>query len=245
MNLTKNFKNILTQSLLDSYNVQNLSMEKIKGNGYIRYELKGYVGNNSFLGSLNLCLQIDGQCDFSVTGWFDNDHRSFSQSITKNNAYLQSIKEVGDLMFSSFGRRIETQFGRFWIGSGSFLYNRLTISDVNINMTPSSNARLKIVAIPGDNAVDLDLLDYSFFVKDAQSHFNYRTRLDHALCSPLDVEINHVDLEQFKKRLVRQYMLAFSELTDTPNLLSVEDFNTLSYQHIIDYLTVQQMQDIH
>jgi hypothetical protein len=33
-------------------------------------------------------------------------------------------------------------------------------------------------------------------------------------------------------------------MTSTPNVLSIDEFNTLSYQHILDYLTVQHMKDI-
>jgi hypothetical protein len=244
MKLSKEFKEIFTQSLLDTYNVKCLSMEKVEMDGFIRYAFEGHVDNVPFAGSLNLILQSDGHCDFSVSGWFVKNHRAFCDSITKNNSYVQAIKEVNSWLTSNFGRRIENQIGRFWIGIGSFLYKRGSITNIIINMTPSSTGKLKIVTSSADKFIGVHLLDYSFFEKNDKSNFNYRSNTDHALCSPVDVDDNNVDLELFKKRLVREYMLAYAQLTESPNILSVDEFNTLSYEHIIDYLTVQKMQDI-
>lgn len=238
------------QALWDTYNVECLSMESLEMNGNLRYAFEGNIDTVPFRGSLNLFVQEDGHYDFTVTGWFVHSHNTFFENITKDNSYFQAIKEVDSWLTFNFGRQIDNRIGRFWIGIGSFLHKRRSITNIIMNMTPSSTGRLKIVSSSTDKYIDGDLLDYSFFIKDDKSHFNYRTTPEHGsktdtgFCSPVDVDDNNVDLELFKKRLVREYMQAYSKLTETPNILSVDEFNTLSYEHIIDYLTVQKMQDI-
>lgn len=250
MILTKEFKKLFMQTLWDTYNVECLWMEKVEMNGSLRYAFQGHIEKSPFTGSLNLFVQEDGHYNFTVTGWLIHDRNAFGESLTKNNSYLQAIKEVNNFLTFNFGRVIENHIGRFWIGTGSFLCRRRSITNIIINMTPSSTGSLRIVSSSTDKYIDGNLLEYSFFVKDDKTHFNYRTTPDHGFkndtgfCSPVDVDDNNVDLKLFKKRLVREYMQAYSKLTETPNILSVDEFNTLSYDHIIDYLTVQKMQDI-
>lgn len=249
MKITEEFKILFTQSLLDTYNIKCLSfeqigLERIGRDEFIRYSFKGYLENLPFLGSLNFFLQRNGDCSFNISGWFANKSKDFMKSITKNNSYLQAIEEVSGWLTSNFNQRINIQTGCYWIGVGSLNYQRGSINKVVISMTPSAKGKITLVTSSSNKFNEISLLNYSFFEKDNKSTFNYSTEFDMAACSPVDVDDNNVDLEQFKKRLLREYMLKYSGLTDKPNILSFDDFNTLSYQNIIDYLIVQKMKEI-
>lgn len=249
MNLSDEFKEEITQSLLDTYNIKCISidkigMEKVEKDYFIRHSFKGDLENSPFLGSLNFFLQPNGDCSFNISGWFANKSKDFMKSITKNNSYLQAIEEVRGWLNSNFDQRINIQTGCYWMGMGSLNYQRGSINKVVINMTPSAKGKITLVLSSSNKFNEISLLNYSFFEEDNKSKFNYITEFDVTSCSPVDVANNNVDLEKFKKRLLREYMLKYSGLTGKPNILSFDDFNTLSYQNIIDYLIVQKMQEI-
>jgi hypothetical protein len=247
--VTPEFKAIFTQLLFDKYTVNCHSIEKIKIERierceHIRYSFDGYLNEKPFQGSINFILNEHGHGNFTVSGWFKDLPRfDFVESIVKNNnAYLQSIKDVGGWLTFNFGNPIDIQTGYSWIGRGSFNYQKGLISNIVINMTPSSRGKIALISMPKYRR--FELLTYSLFEKDNTLTFNYKAATDECSCSPVDVVDNYADLDKFKTRFVREYMLMYSKLTGTPNLLSLYDFNTLSYDHIIGYLTVQQMEAI-
>jgi hypothetical protein len=248
MNLSNEFKEKINQSLFDTYNVKCISIEKSGmervGNTYcIRHSFNGYLDNLPFSGALNFFLLDNGDCSFTVSGWFSNKCQDFMKSITKNNSYLQAIEQVSGWLTSNFDKRIDNQIGWALIGSGNLCYQRGVINNIVISMTPSSTGKLKIIQSSAYKYHGLNLLHYSFLEKDNALNFDYKIYIDDSI-----IEVNatdtFVDLDQFKKSLVHGYMSTYSRLNNTRSILSVDDFNTLSYQHIIDYLTVQQMQDI-
>ena len=248
--ITPEFKAIFTQSLFDNYNIKCHSIEKnkierVERSDFINYSFDGYLDNEPFKGTLNFILDENGDCTFTVSGSFkDRPRFHFVESIIeKNNSYIQSIKDVGEWLTSNFGQPIDIQIGYSWMGRGSFSYQKGLISNIVINMTPSSRGKISLISTPKYR--NFDLLTYFLFEKDNTSTFKYyKTATDAVSCSPVDVDDNHVDLDKFKTRFVREYMLMYSKLTGIPNLLSLDDFNTLSYDHIIGYLTVQQMEAI-
>lgn len=248
MKLSDEFKEEITQSLLDTYNVKCISieksgMERVENTYFIRHSFNGYLDNLPFSGALNFFLLNNGDCSFTVSGWFSNKCQDFMKSITKNNSYLQAIEEVRGWLTSNFDKRIDNQIGWALIGSGNLCYNRGVINNIVINMTPSSTGKLKIISSSAYKYHGLNLLHYSFLEKDNELNFDYKIYLDDSIIE-VNATDNLVDLEQFKKSLVRGYMSIYSKLNNTPSILSVDDFNTLSYQHIIDYLIVQKMQEI-
>lgn len=247
--ITPEFKAIFTQLLFDKYTVtchsiEKINIERIERCDHIRYSFDGYLDEKPFQGSINFILNKQGCCNFTVSGWFKDLRRfDFVESIIQNNnTYLQAIKNVGEWLTFNFDKPIDIQIGCSWIGRGSFYYQKGLISNLIINMTPSY--RGKIALIPKPAYRRFELLTYSFFEKDNTLTFNYKAATDEHSCSPVDVVDNHIDLDKFKTRFVREYMLMNSKLTGTPNLLSLYDFNTLSYDHIIGYLTVQKMEAI-
>lgn len=249
MEITEEFKNIFTQSLFDTYNIKCISIEKnrvekIENIYFISYKFDGLLDNIPFEGALNFFLQNNGHCEFNVSGWFKDKREDFVESITKNNSYLKSIQEVTSWLTYNFSRKIDIQIGYCWIGTGNFCYTKGLINNIIMSMTPSCTGKISLVSSSVNKFRNVNLLNYSFFENGEQSNFEYKTLSDDVSCSLVDVADNHVDLDQFKKRLVREYMLTYSDLTSIPNLLSVDEFDSLSYQHIIDYLIVQKMQDI-
>lgn len=255
MNMTKDFitpefKAIFKQLLFDKYTVNCHSIEKIKLERierceHITYSFNGYLDEKPFQGSINFILDDQGYCNFTVSGWFSDVRRcDFIESILeKNNKYIQSIKDVGEWLTSNFGQPIDIQIGCSWMGQGSFSYQKGLISNIVISMTPSSRGKISLIL--SDKYRRFHLLTYFLFEKDNTSTFKYyKTATDEVSCRPVDVDDNHVDLDKFKTRFVREYMLMHSKLTGIPNILSLDDFNTLSYDHIIGYLTVQQMEAI-
>lgn len=247
--VTAEFKAIFTQLLFDKYTVnchsiEQITIERIERCDHVQYSFNGYLDEKPFQGSINFILNEQGYCNFTVSGWFKELRRfDFVESIIqKNNTYLQSIKYVGEWLTFNFGKPIDIQIGCSWIGRGSFYYQKGLISNLIINMTPSCRGKIALISMPTYRR--FELLTYSFFEKDNTLTFNYKAAADDHSCSPVNVADIHFDLDKFKTRFVREYMLMNSKLTGTPSLLSLDDFNTLSYDHIIGYLTVQQMEAI-
>lgn len=247
--LTAEFKGLFTQLLFDKYTVKCHSIkknktERIEHCDHISYSFDGYLDEKPFQGVICFILNNRGYCTFTVSGWFtDNRRFDFVESIIQNNnTYLQAIKDVGEWLTFNFDKPIDIQIGCSWIGRGNFNYQKGLISDLVINMTPSYRGKIKLISMPAYRR--FDLLTYSFFEKDNTLTFNYKAATDENSCSPVDVVDINVDLDKFKTCFVREYMLMHSKLTGIPNLLTINDFNTLSYDHIIGYLTVQQMRAI-
>lgn len=239
MKLTKNFKKIFIQSLLDSYNIHCESMELVIQYNFVRYALKGHRNQEPFTGSLNIVSKSDGICHFTVTGWLDN-HDKLINEVTKDNPYIKAISEVSDFLSLHFNRNILTKNNRIFIGMGHFSYRGRSISDIFINMNPAILRQLDIEqGDDDDNIIVTYLLEYDLFYKDNKPLFNYKSKKDHVIHF-----INDDELESFKKFLIYSYMTAHAEITLRPNLLTQEQFDTLSYQHILDYLIVQDMQNI-
>lgn len=250
MKITEEFKKLFNQSLLDTYNIQCVSieksgMERIENTYFIRHSFNGYLNNSPFSGALNFLLHDNGDCTFAVSGWFSNKCQDFMKMITKDNRYLQAIEEVSGWLTSNFDKHIDNKIGCAFIGSGSLCYQRGVINNIVINMTPSATGKLKIISSSDYKYHGLNLLHYSFLEKENENEFNfyYKIYLDDSV-----IEVNAtdtlIDLNQFKKSLVRGYISTYCKLNNKPSILSVDDFNTLSYEHIIDYLIVQKMQEI-
>jgi hypothetical protein len=240
MKLSKEFETLIKQSLFDRYAVEDLKITREQQKDFIRFSLKGLVNNESFVGSLNIVEHKDSTASFTMTGWFDGNSRSFMNHVLKDNIYTNTISEIGEFLHSNFSRPITTVVGRFHIGMGEFSLDGKKITNISINANPAFRSRIEIIPKEKDKVIDNILLEISYIVKDGQSHFNYATK-DEAV---FYTSVNNMDLDSLKKILLREYMTAYSLLTEIPNLLSFDEFNTLSYQHIIDYLTVQQMNDI-
>ena len=240
MKLSIEFTNLIKQSLFDRYAIEDLSMQQEDQKGFIRFSLKGRIYQEPFVGSLNIAENKDKTYSFTMTGWFEDKQRSFMKYLLMDNVYINAISEVEDFLSSNFGRHITTILGRFHIGTGEFSLNGKKFTDVSINANPTFRSRLEIVLEEKDTFIPTILLEYAYVIKDGHSNFSY-TDVDHNFYLSLDDQ----DIEALKKILIREYMVAYSTITSTPNVLSIDEFNTLSYQHILDYLTVQHMKDIH
>ena len=101
-------------------------------------------------------------------------------------------------------------------------------------------ARIEIVPHKNDEFIENGLLEYTYVHKESKQIFNYILTNQ----STFYTSVDNMEIEAFKKMLVREYMQAHSTITQTPNLLSIEEFDKLSYKNIIDYLIVQHMQEI-
>lgn len=241
MKLSIELETIIKQSLFERYAIEDMSIQPENQKDFIRFSLKGHIRSEPFCGSLNIAKNKDKTYSFTITGWFTNSYRSFMHYVLKDNVYTNSINEIDIFLHSSFGRHITTVLGRFHIGTGDFSFDGKTFTHISINVNPSFRSRLEIAPQEKDKIIDNVLLEYAYVIKDGQSYFTYTT----ATHSIFNTSVDNKELETFKKMLIREYMTAYSLLTERPNLLNIDEFNTLSYQHIIDYLTVQHMQEIH
>jgi len=239
MKLTKEFKKVFVQSLLESYNVHCQSMDLLIQDNFVRYELKGHLDQSPFTGSLNIVYKNDGLCKFTVTGWLEDRHVLIDKA-TKDSPYLKAIDEVTDFLLLHFNRNIKAKTHRIFLGTGYFSYKGRSITDIFINMKPAVLRQLDIENKDNDQSVVTHLLDYDLFFKDNQECFNYKNNKEHKLYSMKDIH----DLDVFKKFLIANYMTVYSQMTNTPNLLRIEEFDTLSYQNVLDYLIVQDMHNI-
>lgn len=239
MKLSKEFTQLIKQSLFDRYAIEDLKITREEQKDFIRFSLKGIVNNESFFGSLNIIDNKNSICSFTITGWFDDNSRSFMNYVLKDNVYSKTISEIGEFLYSNFGRPLNIFVGRFHIGMGEFSFNGKKITNISINANPSFRSRIEIVPKENDKVVDNILLEISYIFKNDKSIFNYATNSSKFYSSH-----NNMELDLLKKMLIREYMTTYASLTETTNLISFDEFNTLSYQHIIDYLIVQHMQEI-
>lgn len=240
MKLTKEFKKKFVQSLLDSYNIHCESMELVVQYDFARYALKGHRNQEPFIGSLNIVSKSDAICRFTVTGWLDNPYTLINDA-TKDNPYIKAIEEVSSFLSFHFNRNIITHNQRIFIGNGHFSYNGRSITEIFINMHPSILRQLDIEEAESDASIIPSLLEYDLFFKDDQFLLNYQSKKDNII-GFFNSDDN--SLEMFKKFLISRYMISYALMTRTQNLLTVEQFDTLSYQNILDYLIVQDMHNI-
>lgn len=240
MQLNTEFKLLIKEALLDKYGIDCPTMDRVEQKDFIRYSLKGCVNNAPFVGSFNIAENKDKTYSFTITGWIEGNNRAFMDYILKDNIYIKAINEVNEFLQSNFERPITTVWGRFHIGTGDFSFDGKSFTKLSININPSLRARLEIVPNKSDKYIEMALMEYTYVIKDSQPRFSYIPVNQSTVYSSFD----DMAMEPFKKMLVREYMQAYATITETPNLLTVEEFDTLSYQHIIDYLTVQHMHDI-
>lgn len=240
MELSIEFKRLIKQALLDRYNIENIIMENVEQKDFIRYSLKGCVNNDPFVGSLNIAENKYKTYSFTITGWIDGNNQSFMNYILKDNIYINTINEINEFLQSNFKRPIKTVWGRFHIGTGDFSFDGKSFTNISMNINPSFRARIEIVPHKNDEFIENALLEYTYVHKESKQIFNYIITNQ----STFYTSVDNMEIEAFKKMLVREYMQAHSTITQTPNLLSIEEFDILSYKNIIDYLIVQHMQEI-
>lgn len=248
MKISSEVKDIIRKSLLDSYGINYASMEHDENIYYTRYELKGHLDNVNFGGSLNIACNKGNDYSFNITGFFEGNTRKFMDYILTNNEYINAIKEIDDFVSQYFDRNLRTIYNRFHIAMGDFSFDGKSFSNIKINATPAFAVSLDISPKQEDQIIDNSLIDIFYGVENGKEHLSCRTKrfydCDNILSELGSDVFSNLDLAMFKKVLIREYMLSYSALTETPIILKPEDFISLSYEHLLDYLTVQRMNDI-
>lgn len=248
MKISTEFQNIIRTALLDSYGINYTSMEQDENIYYTRYELKGHLNNVNFGGSLNIACNKGNDYSFNITGFFDGNTRKFMNYILKSNQYSNAVKEIDDYVSEHFDRMLHTIYNRFHIAMGDFSFDGKSFSNIKINATPAFALSLDISPKQEDQIIDNSLIDFFYSIKDGKEQASCRTKRfynsDHTLNELGSDVFSGLDLDTFRKLLIREYMLSYSALTETPIILKPEDFISLSYEHLLDYLTVQRMNDI-
>lgn len=248
MKLSAEVQDVIRQSLLDSYGIVYTSMNEDENIYYTRYELKGHLDNINFGGSLNIACHSGNDYSFNITGFFEGNTRKFMDYILTNNEYINAIKEIDDFVSQYFDRNLRTIYNRFHIAMGSFSFDGKSFSNIKINATPAFAVSLDISPKQEDQIIDNSLIDIFYGVEKGKEQLSCRTKRfydsDNILSELGSDVFSNLDLAMFKKVLIREYMLSYSALTETPIILKPEDFISLSYEHLLDYLTVQRMNDI-
>ena len=248
MKISTEVQHIIREALLDSYGIDYTSMVHDENIYYTRYELKGHLDNVAFGGSVNIACNKGNDYSFNITGFFDGNTRKFMDYILKNNQYVNAVKEIDDYVSEHFDRNLRTIYNRFHIAMGDFSFDGKSFSNIKINATPAFAVSLDISPKQEDQIIDNNLMDFFYGVDDGKEQGSCRTKRfynsDNTLNDLGSDVFCGLDLEAFKKLLIREYMLSYSSLTETPIILKPEDFISLSYDHLLDYLTVQRMNDI-
>lgn len=248
MKLSIEFQNIIRQALLDSYGINYTNMEYDENIYYIRYKLNGQFDNVNFGGSLNISCIKGNDYSFNITGFFDGNTRKFMEYILKNNKYDNAVKEIDDYVSERFDRTIRTIYNRFHIAMGDFSFDGKSFSNIKINATPAFSVSLDISPKQEDQIINNHLIDFVYGVVDGKEQLSCRTRRfynsDNTLSDLCSDVFSSSSLDTFKKLLIREYMFSYSELTEIPIILKPEEFISLSYETLLDYLMVQQMNDI-
>jgi hypothetical protein len=248
MKISTEFQNIIRQSLLDSYGINYTSMENDENIYYTRYELKGHLDNVNFGGSLNIACNKGNDYSFNITGFFDGNTRKFMDYILTNNQYSNAVKEIDDFVSEHFDRNLRTIYNRFHIAMGDFSFDGKSFSNIKINATPAFAVSLDIAPKQEDQIIDNSLIDIFYGVEEGKEQLSCRTKRFYDSAnnlSDLGSDLFYgLDLDTFRKLLIREYMFSYSALTEIPIILKPEEFISLSYEHLLDYLTVQRMNDI-
>jgi len=248
MKISTEFQNIIKTALLDSYGIICTSMEQDENIYYTRYELKGQLENLNFGGSLNIACNKGNDYSFNITGFFDGNTRKFMDYILKNNQYSNAIKEINDYVSEHFDRSLHTIYNRFHIAMGDFSFDGKSFSNIKINATPAFALSLEISPKQEDQIIDNGLIDFFYGIENGKEQISCRTKRfydsEHGLNELGSDVFSGLDLDTFKKILIREYMLSYSALTEIPIILKSEEFISLSYENLLDYLTVQRMNDI-
>lgn len=249
MKISTEFQNSIKTALLASYGIACTSMEQDEKNiYYTRYELKGQLDNVNFGGSLNIACNKGNEYSFNITGFFDGNTRKFMDFILKRNQYTNAIKEINDYVSEHFDRSLHTIHNRFHIAMGDFSFDGKSFSNIKINATPTFVMSFEISSKQEDQIIDNSLIDFFYGVEEGKEKASCRTKRfydsKHTLNELGSDVFSCLDLDMFKKILIREYMLSYSALTKIPIMLKTEDFISLSYEHLLDYLTVQRMNDI-
>lgn len=248
MKISAEVKDIIRQALLDSYGINYTHMEHDENIYYTRYELKGHLDNVNFGGSLNISCNKGNDYCFNVTGFFDGNTRKFMDYILTNNKYTNAIKEIDDYVSEYFDRNLRTIYNRFHIAMGEFSFDGKSFSNIKINANPAFALSLDISPKQEDHIIDNSLIDFFYGFEDGKEQISCRTKRFYDSANDLsdlgsDV-FSGLDLDAFRKLLIREYMFSYSALTAIPIMLKPEEFISLSYDHLLDYLTVQRMNDI-
>lgn len=248
MRISAEFQDIIRQALLDSYGIVCTSMDEDENIYYTRYELKGHLNNVNFGGSLNISCNSGNDYSFNITGFFDGNTRKFMDYILTNNQYINAIKEMDDFVSEHFDRNLRTIYNRFHIAMGGFSFDRKSFSNITINATPAFAVTLDISPKQEDQIIDNSLIDIFYGVEKGKEQLSCRTKRfydsENALSELGSDVFCGLNLDMFKKLLIREYMFSYSALTESSIILKPEDFISLSYEHLLDYLTVQRMNDI-
>lgn len=249
MKLTIEFQNIIRQALLDSYGVNSITMEHDENIYYTRYKLNGYLDNVNWGGSLNISCKKGNDYSFDITGSFDGNTRKFMDYILKDNKYSNAVKEIDDYVSEHFDRTIRSIYNRFHIAIGNFSFDGKFFNNIKINATPAFAVSLDISPKQEDQIIGNSLLEFSYSVVDCKEQLSCVTKIFYNSNNTISVLagsnfFSSLDLDAFKKILIREYMFSYSRLTEIPIILKPEEFISLSYETLLDYLMVQQMNDI-
>lgn len=243
MNITNETMRVIEQSLFDTYGIKSKTSFFFKTHEATFYKLAGTLNGRSFIGTIDVLKSniVENKFTFSVSGRFDDDTDSLKNHVLADNVLLIAINEVNQLVNDNFARVMSLFYKSFYLGVGSFFFINEAIEQLMLDMTPEFYLNLEFGRKDDDTmVVSKSLMFTSYATKKGLKEIQYQL----PDCLTLRKINDHSGVDEFKKTLLREYMSSYSRTTCKELVLALDDFDTLSYENIIEYLKVQSMQDI-
>lgn len=243
MHITNELMSVIEKSLFDTYGIKSKIYFFFKTDDATFYQLSGSFNDRPFVGTLDVLKSnlVKNKFTFTVSGRFDDDADSLKNHILAENLLLVAINEVNQLVHANFDRLMNLFYKCFYLGVGSFFFVSEEIEQLNIDMTPEVYLNLEFCRKDDDTmVVSRSLMFTSYTTKKGLKEIKYQL----PDCLTLKTITDAASLDDFKRTLLREYMSSYSRTTCKELVLALDDFDTLSYENIIEYLKVQSMQDI-
>lgn len=243
MHINNEFISVIEKSLFDTYSIKSKISFFFKTDDATFYQLSGCLNDRPFVGTLDVLKSnlVENKFTFTVSGRFDDDEDSLKIHILSDNLLLIAINEVNQLVHANFARMMPLFYKCFYLGVGSFFFINEKIEQLNIDMTPEVYLNLEFERKDDDiMVVSKSLMFTSYTTKKGLKEIQYQL----PNCLTLKTITDTVSLDDFKRTLLREYMSSYSRTTSKELVLALDDFDTLSYESIVEYVKVQSMQDI-
>jgi hypothetical protein len=244
MNITNETMRVIEQSLFDTYGIKSKISFFFKTHEATFYKLAGSLNERSFVGTLDVLKSniVENKFTFSVSGHFDDDDNSLKNHILSDNVLLIAINEVNQLVHDNFARVMPLFYKSFYLGVGSFFFINEAIEQLTLDMTPEFYLNLEFGRKDDDTMMVSKSLMFTSYATTKKGLKEIQYQLPD--CLTLRKINDHSGVDEFKKTLLREYMSSYSRTTSNELVLALSDFDTLSYESIVDHLKIQSMQDI-
>lgn len=243
MHITPDFMGLIKKSLLKKYGINNVVFgELVPEKDFSRCSLlmESQLGEH-ISGTLTIQEYISRthRFKFDVTA-------VVPPSILMQHPLVVAVEEVNKEVFLNFLRPLHLVYT--WLNhsvgvnllEGTLIWEGQTFSLLKLNMDLQFALNIELHPKKEDRQQRRILMYLSCMRMNDGIELMYQ----HPFTLNTATIKTDADTDAFKLQLLKDYLDAYQSLTQKPLILSQDDFDTISYSQLFDYLKIQAMHDI-